>query len=260
MTEPTSRSLHGKLAILDYGIGGLDIWRRLRARYPQLDTLYLSDSGFTPYGQLDDVTLSARLSALSHELKARGAQRLIVACNAASSALPSAEMALPTLGMIEAGLRCVRESGLRRVGVIGGGRTIKAGLYGDALRAEGFEVTERVAQALSIHIEAGDLDSPELNAHVESICASLSDREALLLACTHYPALSPQLQRHLPHTRLLDPAHTLVRQVERDWALSAARGQGQSEVFTTGSITKMRRAASLAFQVSLPAQVGILEI
>ena len=64
-TEPTSRSLHGKLAILDYGIGGLDIWRRLRARYPQLDTLYLSDSGFTPYGQLDDVSQRSPLGALS---------------------------------------------------------------------------------------------------------------------------------------------------------------------------------------------------
>ena len=125
------------------------------------------------------------------------------------------------------------------------------------LRAEGFEVAERVAQALSIHIEAGDLDSPELNAHVESICAPLSDREALLLACTHYPALSPQLQRRLPHTRLLDPAHTLVRQVEQT-GRPARRVVRQSEVFTTGSITKMR-AHSLAFR-SLPAQVGILEI
>ncbi|WP_293257456.1 hypothetical protein [Nannocystis sp.] len=38
------------LGVLDWGIGGIDFHARLRARHPELATIYWSDSGSLPYG------------------------------------------------------------------------------------------------------------------------------------------------------------------------------------------------------------------
>lgn len=250
--EPCAFS--GKLAVLDYGIGGLDVWRQLRARHPQLDMIYLSDSGFTPYGQLSRRALCDRLITLMNHLRHRGAGAVVIACNAASSALagsPPDVLPLPTLGIIESGLEEVRVSGARRVGVIGGGRTISSRVYGATLSAEGFEVIEQVAQPLSISIEAGDLSSDQLCAELADICAPLQDREVLLLACTHYPAIAPLIQRALPSVKLLDPAPRFTREISSRWRLTDSSGEGGSEIFTTGAPSEMIRAAWLGFSIKL---------
>ncbi|HEY8269331.1 MAG TPA: hypothetical protein VIG33_00460 [Pseudobdellovibrionaceae bacterium] len=41
---------------------------------------------------------------------------------------------------------------------------------------------------------------------LQQILTPLKGYEALVLACTHYPAVSAQIQKFLPSTQLLDPA------------------------------------------------------
>jgi hypothetical protein len=100
--------------------------------------------------------------------------------------------------------------------VIGGRGTVRSGVYGRALRAEGLTMLQRVAQPLSALVEAGVVDGPAVDAAIAPTVAPLRGCAAVLLGCTHYPALREPLQRALPGVRLLDPAPRLVADVLAD--------------------------------------------
>lgn len=246
MNEPSGRP-GGALAVLDWGIGGVPTLVRLRAALPRVDLIYRSDAGFAPYGTVPREALAARVQAvaeaLDHEHRLGG---LVLACNAASTITHDLSLPFPVFEVIGAGVALARDSGARRVGVMGGARTIASELHARALRAVGIEVVAVSAQPLSAHVEAGRLDGPELLADLVPVLDALGDVDALLLACTHYPALSPVITRLRPELVQLDPAERLAADVA---AVVSFEGTGRTLVTTSGDPTAMRRAALAAFGV-----------
>lgn len=242
-----------RLAVVDWGIGGLGFARLLAARHPEVPVVYLSDAGCTPFGMLPRRALAARVDALlRHLADAHGVDHAVLACNAASTVI--GELATPRRGMAVTGVIAPAVEALSRrpparIGVIGGRRTIASGVYARALRAAGHQVRQRVAQPLSAHVEAGRLDGPEVRRDVARILAPLGGVELLVLACTHYPALAPLLAGHCPRAVLFDPVEATLARVEREWPLAEARGGHL--VLTTGDPGAMRRSARLAFGVDL---------
>lgn len=248
------------LAILDWGIGGIDFHARLRARHPALPLIYWSDSGSVPYGKLGREALASRVAAVAGALRERGATRLLIACNAASTVLDHPAVTatgLPASGVIAPAIAAAIADPARRLGVIGGRRTIRSGLYREALLAAGRQVRQRIAQPLSAMVERGELDGPALAAELARILAPLRRVEALVLACTHYTALLAPIRARLPGVRIIDPAAATLAEVERSGWLS---GHGGSDMFlTTGSPAATRDAARLAFgaQLSLVRRVAL---
>lgn len=247
-----------KLGILDWGIGGVDFYRRLRAGHPEVPVVYWSDSGATPYGKLTSDALARRVSAVAAALRERGVTHLVIACNAASTVIdhPRLDVGVPVCGVIAPAIAAALADPARRVGVIGGRRTIRSGLYRRGLLAGGRRVVQRVAQPLSARVERGELDTPELHAELAAILAPLRRVDALVLACTHYTALLRPIQALLPGVRTIDPAAATLAELERRWGLeeAGAEAAGGSDMFlTTGDPEATRRAASLAFGVTLPA-------
>lgn len=249
------------IGILDWGIGGLGFWQALRRRHPGVPVLYWSDAGETPYGKLPAARLAARVREVAGRMRERGVRRLVIACNAASTVLPPLGVAgdagvidtaigpVEVTGVIAHAVRMAAASGARTLGVIGGRRTIRSGIYRRALAAPGRRVVQRVAQPLSARIEAGDLASAALERELAAILRPLRRVDALLLACTHYPALAPRFSAHLPGARLLDPVDELLRWVTRRWRPAPAAGP---DLFvTTGDPGAMRRAAAAAFGAHL---------
>jgi glutamate racemase len=244
------------LGIVDWGIGGVDFFRRLRAHNANVPVVYFSDAGSTPYGRLPRAALLSRLERVVAAVAERGVTHVVVACNAASTVLPSLASPVPVVGVIEHGIRAALATSASRIGVIGGTRTIRSGCYRRALTAGGRTVTQRVAQPLSGRVEAGDLGSRALRREIAQIVAPLRNVDALLLACTHYPALAPRFRDALPGVHLIDPVKELLRSISSKWTLP--RGSGETLVLTTGDARAMRHAAKIAFDVTLhPRRVTI---
>lgn len=231
--------------LLDWGIGGLSVYNELKKIRPDSACVYISDSGFTPYGKVPAEELGRRVAAvIQHGAANFDLSHAVIACNAASTVIEVVrqETGLPVFGMIEAGIELVKSSGKRRVGVIGGKRTIDSRLFSQALSPEGFEVREEVAQPLSALIEAGELTGPKLEAELTRILEPLSRVDALLLACTHYPAVSEPIRRILS-VELLDPAAAVAKRLAEE----IPEQGGQDDFFTTGSAAGSDEAARLAF-------------
>jgi glutamate racemase len=239
------------LGILDWGIGGVDFYARLRAAHPAVPVTYWSDAGTTPYGKQPQSVLAARVEAVALALRRRGVTHLVVACNAASTVLDHPRLralersGLPITGVIEPAITAALADPAREFGVVGGQRTIASQVYRRGLSIGGRKVVQRVAQPLSALVERGEVDGPEVRAEVARIFAPLCRVEALVLACTHYTALLPPIRALLPATRVIDPAAATLAFITRHWRLGRAlavpvqatrvRGASRTLVITPGS-------------------------
>lgn len=258
---PAPTSTSERIGVLDWGIGGFGVVREILRRAPGQPILYFSDAGTTPYGLVPAPALATRLAAVGAWFAAEGVTRLVVACNAASSVVARTRFpsGLEVLDVIGPGVDAVRAAGVPRVGLVGGRRTVRSGVHRRLLALSRIHVHARVAQPLSALIEAGDHDSVELRATLASIVTPLRDETALLLACTHYPAITERFREALPRTLLLDPAPRLAAGLVGARVRVAAPSGARIEALTSGDPKAMVRAARLAFGLE-PARVGRVTI
>jgi glutamate racemase len=240
---------HITLGVLDWGIGGLGVVAALRRQGVRVPILYLSDTGATPYGKLPQRALAQRVDRVIEALRRRGATHVLIACNAASTVIAELATQLPVFGTIEPTLARLSARRPTRIGVIGGIRTVRSGHYRRGLLAAGHDVTQRVAQPLSAHIESGRMGSATAARDLTRILRPLEHVELLVLACTHYPAIAPRIEALLPEVELFDPADAVARTLARALPAHAQSASMQSvtELLCTADARAMRTAATRAW-------------
>jgi glutamate racemase len=236
--------------MLDWGIGGLGCYRLLREARPSLSVLYWSDAGAVAYGKLPRELLRRRVEQVCQELVRRGATRIVVACNAASTVLPELHSDVTLDGVIDHAIAMIPRSLRGTLAVLGGVRTIRSRLYQRALHSPRLLVRGRVAQQLSAHIEAGSGDSKACAQALAHIMSPIAQADGVLLACTHYPAMASAIAAHAPGARLFDPAQALARHTLKQLERRAA--DGPVRFVTTGDPATMRNAAARAWGLTLP--------
>ncbi len=246
-----------RLGIIDWGIGGISIYKLIKQDLGPIPISYLSDTGVTPYGKMTRGELATRLDNVIDYLKGRGVTHVVIGCNAASTVIPFlADHGIPVEGVIESAVKTSLKAKPTRLGLIGGRRTVLSGVYRRSFAEHGVALHQRVAQPLSGLIESGDIASPTLQAEARRILGPLRGCSHILLACTHYPAITPVLASFVPPTtKFIDPAASLVKLVAK-WRIES---QGVDEIMTTGDAALMKRSAHLAFGVDLarPSKVRI---
>lgn len=239
------------IGVFDSGVGGLSVWREIVRQWPAEDTLYFADQAHIPYGQrpLDEVR---RLTEeVTRFLLAQGAKLIVVACNTASGAalhaLRETFRDVPFVGMEPAVKPAVEHTRTGIVGVIATPATFQGDLFAGLVQrfGDGFDIHTQACPGLMEVVEAGALDTPETEALLRRYLAPLLDAgiDQLVLGCTHYPFLSPLIQRIVgPEVTLIDPAPAVARQVGRVLArrnLLAPAGQtGQHRFYTSGDPAK----------------------
>lgn len=237
------------LGIIDWGIGGVSIYKLIKERMPGAAILYFSDTGATPYGKMGRRELSERLDAVIEFLKSKGMTRLVIGCNAASTAIGDLrDHGIKIDGVIEPAVEAAARLKPARLGVIGGRRTVVSGVYRRAFAAKGIDINQRIAQPLSGLIESGDTASDVLRSEAKRILSPLKNCSHVLLACTHYPAIEPVLREYVSElTKFIDPAAAVVKK------LGKLNSAGEDRFFTTGDARQMKRSAKLAFGVEIDA-------
>jgi len=238
------------LGIIDWGIGGVSIYKLIKLRHPRVPVVYFSDTGVTPYGKMSRRELVERLETVIEFLRTRGVTHVVIGCNAASTALPFVKRnGLKIEGVIYAAVAMTAKLRPARLGLIGGRRTVLSGVYRKAFAARGIRVRQRIAQPLSGLIESGDTTSANLNSECKRILSPLRNCSHILLACTHYPAIGSTLRQHVSaDTELIDPAPALLQKIS-GWNI--APDARPDRFFTSGSSSKMKTAAAAAFDCTL---------
>jgi glutamate racemase len=214
------------IGIFDSGIGGLTVMRALTARLPNENYLYLGDTARLPYGTKSGDTVTRYAIQAANALMARGVKMLVVACNTASAvALPSLQKVFadtPVVGVIEPGAEAaVAAAPNGPIAIIATEGTVKGGAYVRAIEAHGRSVPV-IQQACSLFVsiaEEGLLDGviAEAIAHryLDPLLAAMPRPKALVLGCTHFPALKETIAKVAgADIRLVDSAETTAKAVE----------------------------------------------
>ena len=240
--------MQGALGIVDWGIGGLGVYARVK-QLSDTPVMYFSDSGHTPFGQTPTKQLHDRLQRIFDHLAGLGATRIAIACNAASAAYADTD---EVKGIITSGVKILQEYSEtnNKIGLLAGRSTVYSRIYPNQLGPRKFDLAQRVSQPLSAHVEAGRLDGKELHRDLKKIMAPLRKCDAILLACTHYPAISDQIAQYVgKDCEMLDPAYEMANWITKNWRYSSIGATDR--VLTTGNPEDLQKYGKMAFGVDL---------
>jgi glutamate racemase len=193
---------------------------------PHESFLYLGDTARVPYGSKPIDMVRGFADEIAGVLLERGVKGIVVACNTASAAsLPglAERLPVPVWGVIEPGVAAAMAgstgSPRPRVGVLGTVATITARVYQDRLEAAGAVTWARACPLFVPIVEEGISDSTIARLVAEHYLADRPALDAVILGCTHYPALKPVLGEALgSDVRLVDSAEAVAATVRGDLA------------------------------------------
>ena len=210
------------IGFFDSGVGGTSIWKEVVQLLPFEDTIYLADSKNAPYGQKSKEEIIQFSIKNTEFLLNQNAKIIVVACNTATTnaiKLLRTTYDVPFIGIEPA----IKPAGLvtktKKVGILATKGTLNSELFettSGTLDPE-IEIIEQVGEGLVDLIEDGKLVSSEMNALLRSYLTPMMHQniDALVLGCTHYPYLIPQIREIIGNQiQIIDSGEAVARQTK----------------------------------------------
>ena len=248
------------IGIIDSGIGGFSVARRIRELLPEEDLLYFGDGANTPYGNHSAEEILELARYMLRFMDERGVKALLVACNTISCLMDQYqdETNCPVFSVVQAGVRAVGELPIKKVGVISTVFTHSTGCYARLIQATAPDktVVSHGCANLAGLIERylGDPAGRELvDADLQLELDGLVTQDRIgccVLGCTHYPLVEENIHRLYPDLPLVDPARQMTRELkgylERRGLRNSGDNVGSLEIYTTGSVEEYAQKARSA--------------
>lgn len=240
------------IGIFDSGVGGTSIWRQIHNLLPFEDTLYLADNKNAPYGYKSKDEIIALSYKNTEFLLEQNAKIIVVACNTATTnAIKElrAKYDVKFIGIEPAIKPAALNSKTHKVGVLATQGTINSELFSKSTSTFiDVQFIEQIGHNLVQLIENGEMHSPEMTRLLQLYLQPMIDEniDYLVLGCTHYPYLIPQIQKILPkNIRIIDSGKAVAIQtknvLEQNNLLSHSTQKGKA-VFYANEHTAVLQA------------------
>ncbi|AWG24001.1 glutamate racemase [Flavobacterium kingsejongi] len=207
------------IGLFDSGIGGTSIWAAINDLLPHENTIYLADSKNAPYGQRSKEEIIALSCKNTEYLLNQNAKLIVVACNTATTNAITELRTLydvPFIGIEPAIKPAATHTKTQIIGVLATKGTINSQLFNAAVaKYKNVKIIEQIGFGLVQLIENGDLHSPEMTELLQTYLAPMikANIDYLVLGCTHYPYLIPQIRKIIPeHVKIIDSGEAVARQ------------------------------------------------
>ena len=210
------------IGLFDSGVGGTSIWKEIHHLLPNESTIYLADSINAPYGykSVDEIiSLSIKNTEL---LLKMGSKIIVVACNTATTnaiEILREKFDVPFIGIEPAIKPAALKSASKSIGILATKGTLNSILFSESLDEykEHIKVTEIIGEGLVSLIEMGKIDDSEINILLNKYLQPMlkKDIDYLVLGCSHYPYLIPQLKKILPkQVKIIDSGIAVAKQTK----------------------------------------------
>ncbi|GAB1043513.1 glutamate racemase [Shewanella algae] len=211
------------ILVFDSGIGGLSVLGEIRKLLPQRQYCYLFDNARLPYGELAEAELiSGCVDLVVTMAKQIDAAIVVIACNTASTlVLPElrAQLTIPVVGVVPAIKPAAAISKRKHIGLLATPGTVKRAYTKELInhfacdcQVELFGCSELVLLA---EAKAAGLavDIAAIKKLLQPVI--YSELDVLVLGCTHFPMLKPELQQILgDDIELLDSGEAIAKRVK----------------------------------------------
>ena len=191
------------IGIFDSGIGGLTVANAIRKILPNEQIIYFGDTAHMPYGDKSPEAIKFYSLKIGKFLLDKKCKVILIACNTASShayheLLHFLGDQVPIINVIDPVVDIMVKAGkYRKIGVIGTKSTIKSDIYAQKFKLSdpSIEVSSLATPLLAPMIEEGFFNNNISNTVINSYLSSpkLKKIDSLILACTHYPLIKPEI-------------------------------------------------------------------
>lgn len=215
-----------RILLFDSGLGGLTVARAVRALLPDAHYLYGADVAAFPYGAWDEPLLVERIVAVMARLIAEARPDVVVvACNTASTlALARLREAftVPFVGTVPAIKPAAEQTASRIIGVLATPGTVNREYTRALIDTYAFHCTvvlhgaPHLAALAEAKLMGAAPDPAAVRREIMPVFRRRSGRrtDTVVLGCTHYPLLLPELEAAAPWpVRFVDPAPAIARRV-----------------------------------------------
>ena len=149
-----------------------------------------------------------------------GSKLIVVACNTATTNAISTlreKFNIPIIGIEPAIKPAALNTQSKSIGVLATKGTLSSQLFSSTSKefTEGIQLIEVIGEGLVRLIEEGKLNSPEMNTLLKKYVDILLNEniDYLVLGCTHYPFLIPQLKKIIPpYIKIIDSGVAIAKQ------------------------------------------------
>ena len=222
-----------KIGIFDSGIGGTTIFRAIKSKLPDEDYFYLADSQNCPYGEKSDEELKEIVTKNVENLKSWGAKIIVIACNTATvKCIDYLRQKYPKLKFVgtEPAIKLAAKRGAKNILVLATPGTVASERAHQLLKEN-----QKPDQTITLLPCPGLADTSENISHLTPdyqplplteedknvINSTLSDLfqnisnspDIIVLGCTHYSLIKPEIQSFFPTAILIDGAEGVANRV-----------------------------------------------
>ena len=229
-------SKESPIGVIDSGIGGFSVARKVQKLMPHENLLYFGDGANTPYGNHTAEEILTMTRYMLRFMEERGVKALLVACNTISCLIDQYrdEMSCPVLSVVQAGADAVAQLPVHKVGVISTCFTDSTHCYPDLI---GKTAPDKVVRNVGNPDGQAAIDA-DIKENLEDL-VNKEQVECCVLGCTHYPLVEENINRLYPQLKLVDPAEQMAKAVgdylKEKGLVNDQSGQGKLDIFTTGS-------------------------
>lgn len=210
------------IGLFDSGIGGTSIWKEINTLLPNENTIYLADSKNAPYGLKSKQEIIDLSIKNTEYLLKNNAKIIVVACNTATTnAIQELRNLynIPFIGIEPAIKPAANQSKTQTIGILATKGTLNSALFHEKLSLySNVRIIEQVGHGLVQLIENGDINSSEMNELLESYLRPMVEQniDYLVLGCSHYPYLIPQIKKIIPnHIQIIDSGEAVAKQTKK---------------------------------------------
>lgn len=212
------------IGIFDSGLGGLSVWQEIKKILPTESTLYYADSANCPYGTRSQEEISFLSEHIVKQLLAQGAKMIVVACNTATAASIEylrARYEVPFVGIEPAVKPATLHTKTGKVGVLATQSTLNSSRFQDIRQYYALhnrvEIFTQIGYGLVEAVENQTIDTPETMTLLANYLGNMLAHgvDQIVLGCTHYPFLLPQMLRLVgKQASFINPAPAVARQTK----------------------------------------------
>ena len=198
------------IGIIDSGIGGLTVAKSIQEGLPGESFIFFGDTAHVPFGDKSSHSIKKYTARIMNFLiYDRQCKCIVVACNTASAIasgylneINRKQGAPPVINVIDPVVNYIANNKLQlgRIGVIGTKRTIASRAYPNRIKKllPQAKVVSRSTPLLAPMIEEGffnnNISQTIINAYLS--WHGFKYLDALILGCTHYPYIKPEVERY----------------------------------------------------------------
>ncbi|MEI7509142.1 MAG: glutamate racemase [Flavobacterium sp.] len=210
------------IGLFDSGIGGTSIWKEIHQLLPNEDTIYLADSKNAPYGEKSKEEIIYLSSKNTELLLSKNCKLIVVACNTATTnAIKElrAKYDIPFIGIEPAIKPAALHSATQKIGILATKGTLNSELfYKNVEQFQDIQIIEQIGFGLVELIENGKINTLEMEHLLSQYLTPMiqSNIDYLVLGCSHYPYLIPQIKKIIPSSiTIIDSGEAVAKQTKK---------------------------------------------